>query len=428
MATPWEVSESSAGRRSGVVVPPDSLQVARLMQKVTDLEEEMRQREFDHLETEEERASQARRIAEMERAATRDARSRSGRNQRELIPEKFDGQSSWRRYITHFEACADINRWDDVTAGQWLAARLMGEATRVIEEDYDGYIELKARLEVEYGPSEGAENYSAVLKARRRQPGESLKDLGHALKDLVRLAYPELPSSSQDRLAREAFKDAVEDGDLRTAIFRAKPQNLDESVAAAAEWEMFMKTERSRKGKVTAREMEVLQAKVEGLTEMLKAQVSQPAVPNPAWPPTMPPATCTSSTSPSWPSSAPQPPRQQHPTAQPWQQPTSCMPPAQNWQPLQSMPPQNWQPATCMSSQSSSQPSQMWQPTSPYVAKDYSRAKCWRCGMLGHLQRTCPKPAGNFSGPHGNFSGPQGNFSGPPPRPMGRPQEQPQGQ
>jgi hypothetical protein len=59
-----------------------------------------------------------------------------------------------------------------------------------------------------------------------------------------------MPPDSQEQLAKEQFKDAVDDSELRSAIFRAKPRNLEEAVSAAIETECFLKAEKARyKGK-----------------------------------------------------------------------------------------------------------------------------------------------------------------------------------
>ena len=61
------------------------------------------------------------------------------------------------------------------------------------------------------------------------------------MRRLVMQAYPDMSIESQEQLVTEQFKDAVDDGDLRSAIFRAKAKTLDQAVAAAVETECFLK-------------------------------------------------------------------------------------------------------------------------------------------------------------------------------------------
>ena len=90
---------------------------------------------------------------------------------------------------------------------------------------------------------QGAESYLSQLKSRRRKPGEGLRVLCNDIKDLVRLAYPEMTTDLQNRIGREYFKESLEDTELRQAIFRAGSKTLDGTMAAAMEWESFMKAE-----------------------------------------------------------------------------------------------------------------------------------------------------------------------------------------
>ena len=446
MATEWHVTNDPRSEVSEDQVPRDRgtrTVEADLVRKVKELEDEMRSRAYDQLEMEEYCEMQARELRKR-----KEATAKSTRSGREVIPEKYDGTSSWRSYMTHFEACKQLNEWDDDIAEEWLAARLMGKATRVLEEDRDGYEDLKNLLSAEFGPSDGVENYSAELKSRRRRPGESLKELGQSIKDLVRLAYPELPKTSRDRLGREYFKEALEDAELRQAIFRAKPSSLDEAVAAAKDWELFVKTEKTRRGRATAREMEVLAAKVDKLTQQFKKpDLPKPLQSNPPtawngppsdWSSSMAPPRWTPNSNPqsNWTQAASQQPPSTWTPAVSYQPPSNWTPPAghqsqSNWTQQAGYQPQsNWtppagqQPQSNWAPPSNRQPQPSWTPpprgmppqnprnlSLPFRPgrKDYSKVLCWHCGQLGHIFRQCPAA---------------GNSNGPTPQSMGTPQEQ----
>jgi hypothetical protein len=167
---------------------------------------------------------------------------------REVVPNKYDGKASWREYFIHFQACQRLNRWEEDDAAQWLATRLEGEALAVLVpgERYT-YAELVGKLEERFGRGLSTENYLIELRARKRQPKESLPELGQAVRQLAALAYPDLTVGTRERLAKEHFKDAVNDTELRAAIFRAKPGNLNDAISAALETECFLKAEQARK-------------------------------------------------------------------------------------------------------------------------------------------------------------------------------------
>lgn len=172
------------------------------------------------------------------------------RPKREVHPEKYDGKRPWSNYKVHFRACKELNGWSDTEACIWLATCLTGNAVQVLGQNWSPeqctYDELQTKLEKSFGPCSSAENYTMEFRGRRRRSNESLQDLGQALMQLVVMAYPGMNREAHDKLARDQFKDALEDGELRSAIFRSRPRNLEESVAAAVETECFLKAEKSR--------------------------------------------------------------------------------------------------------------------------------------------------------------------------------------
>ena len=72
------------------------------------------------------------------------------------------------------------------------------------------------QVQYQYEPGQVAENY---LRSRRQGQGESLRELGQAVRVLVTLAYPEFDEESKDRLARAHYTDAIELQSVREGIF-----------------------------------------------------------------------------------------------------------------------------------------------------------------------------------------------------------------
>ena len=169
---------------------------------------------------------------------------------KQVIPDKFAGKISWNDYKPHFDVCRLLNRWDDVEAGRYLATRLQGPALKVLNNIPLGlqltYTELSAQLERRFGPGGQAENFLLELRSRRRQPRESLQELGQAIRDLVSLAYPELNGTARERLARGHFSDAIDEPEIRAGIFRAHAVTLDDAIQAGLATESFLQAERAR--------------------------------------------------------------------------------------------------------------------------------------------------------------------------------------
>ena len=164
-----------------------------------------------------------------------------------LYPDRFDGTSSWQDYRAHFDSCARINKWGEMTKARFLAASLKGSAQQILTDfgavDFT-YRELVSLLERRFGPGEKAELYLAELRNRQRKPGESLQELGQAMRRLTALAYPEVNRAALDRLARMHFTDAIQDREIKMNIFHAHPLSLEDTIRVALEAESFLEAEK----------------------------------------------------------------------------------------------------------------------------------------------------------------------------------------
>ena len=189
-----------------------------------------------------------------------------------IIPDRFDGSIPWRDYKEHFEACAAIDDWADKEKARFLAASLKGVAQQVLgDKSEPSYHELMQLLERRFGPGQRAEVYLAELRGRQRKPNESIQELGHAIRRLTALAYPELARDAQDRLGKTHFIDAEPDKEIRVGIYRANPASLDEAIRIALEIESFMETERMWQGVHRSRQVRSL----EGNSQRFKEELSK---------------------------------------------------------------------------------------------------------------------------------------------------------
>ena len=175
---------------------------------------------------------------------------------KERIPAKFDGTTSWDDFLTQFKACQQYNQWNDKEASFHLFASCTGEALTAltvneIQPDDFTYAELVAVMTREFGPRECAESYFLELSRREQQPGETLYQLGQAIRRLTMLAYPKTDKKERDRVARENFKKGIADPDVRRDVFRVRPETLNDAIQTAIETESYYRAERSRGSGVT---------------------------------------------------------------------------------------------------------------------------------------------------------------------------------
>ena len=155
----------------------------------------------------------------------------------------YDGSTSWSDYRIQFELVADGNGWDATTGALELATNLRGLALGVLAalEPWQrrDYRSLVAALEMRFEPRSNPQVFRAQLKGRIRQRNESLVELAHDIKRLVRYAYPEAPHDVKERLGVEAFRDSLQDERLEWVIYQGRPMGLDEAVSLAMECEAF---------------------------------------------------------------------------------------------------------------------------------------------------------------------------------------------
>ena len=173
------------------------------------------------------------------------------RPKREKQVLTYDGSTSWKDFYVHFEACKEYNKWTDREATYQLFTCCQGNAlTALSVNDVDPkemkYDELVKLMGKEFGPRECSELYFHELSKREQKPGESLYDLGQDIKRLTALAYPRTERKERDRIAREHFKGAITDPELRKELFRTHPDTLEAAVQGALAVESFYRTERTK--------------------------------------------------------------------------------------------------------------------------------------------------------------------------------------
>ena len=170
---------------------------------------------------------------------------------------QYDGTSSWPDYLVQFEMVAELNGWDDYTMAMYLATSLRGTAQSVLgdldDHDRRDYGSLIACLNQRFGPENQTEMFRAVLHNRTRQPRETLPDLAHEIRKLVRLAYPTGERTIVETIALEHFIDALSDPDTKWRIQQTRPRTLDQAVRIAVELEAFQAANKQKSTKKAVR-------------------------------------------------------------------------------------------------------------------------------------------------------------------------------
>ena len=84
-----------------------------------------------------------------------------------MIPDRFDGSTPALDYLSHSEACCQVNRWSQEEAVQYLAASLRDSAVKLLTQQPGRrltYGELVDRMKRRYGPGGKADVFLAELR------------------------------------------------------------------------------------------------------------------------------------------------------------------------------------------------------------------------------------------------------------------------
>ena len=85
---------------------------------------------------------------------TKEKDAGAGRNVM-MRPATYDGSGSWTDYKAHFDACSNLNRWDDKQKGLYLSVSLRGQAQGVfgnLDTERTDYSSLVRALEERFAP------------------------------------------------------------------------------------------------------------------------------------------------------------------------------------------------------------------------------------------------------------------------------------
>ncbi|XP_055997890.1 uncharacterized protein LOC130047282 [Ostrea edulis] len=122
-----------------------------------------------------------------------------------LKPEPFNGSDDWQEYISHFEVCAELGRWNDHEKVLVLAVCLRGPARTFYislpAEFRQPYNILITKLEQRFGSSRQQNRWLSKFESRRRKPTESIATLADDIRQMSQKAYPNLDALAQEPLS-----------------------------------------------------------------------------------------------------------------------------------------------------------------------------------------------------------------------------------
>ena len=166
-----------------------------------------------------------------------------------MKPDKFDGKGSFESFLNSFENCARYNRWEEEDRIAHLRWSLTGMAAQLLwDSEGSSYGQLVDRLRSRFGGTGMEEKFQCELRCRRRNRGESIRELAHDIRRLMTLAYPGERSSLAEHIARDAFLAALDDAEFELRIREREPLDLETAVRYAQRYEVFRTSADARMG------------------------------------------------------------------------------------------------------------------------------------------------------------------------------------
>ena len=145
-----------------------------------------------------------------------------------VMPEPYDGQSiTLEDWLTNFELCSSINGWTETQKCTFLAVRLRGAALHVYTDlsanDRPQYSTVVQALQNRFDRTKQTDLYKVQLRSRVRRSNENLSELAGAIRRLANRAYPSVPQTVRDDIAKDQFLEALDSRNTRLQVRRNKP-------------------------------------------------------------------------------------------------------------------------------------------------------------------------------------------------------------
>lgn len=167
------------------------------------------------------------------------------------VKRTFSGSDgdTWTDFLRYYENIARLNCWDYNRKRMVFFTTLRGQAETFVHglpnDVQSNWDSLMQRMDLRFGHVNMKESYLAEAKLRRRKPGESFRDLGQAIEDLFRRAYPNNPELVQEGSIKCFLDSCGESEEFRLAVRRTKPKTLQEAVTSAMQEECIRLNERN---------------------------------------------------------------------------------------------------------------------------------------------------------------------------------------
>ena len=149
---------------------------------------------------------------------------------RDIRVPTYDGKADFEEYLNQFIGICEFHRWTDDEAAIMLLAKLQGDALSVAAALNDQSLRsLILNLRRNFC-SEQEEVATLKLSSRGQKSEESFQSLSFDIQRLTKKAYANTDDETRDRIARDAFINAVSDNVIREKLRDQNPRTLADAV------------------------------------------------------------------------------------------------------------------------------------------------------------------------------------------------------
>ena len=145
-----------------------------------------------------------------------------------VLPEPFNGETSWEDWRLHFEDVAAVNEWTAAQKLKWLRVRLTGRAQKAFHrfppESQESYAAATSALKERFEPKSRMTRYQAEFETRRKRRTEGWADLAEDLRSLADRAFPDLQADARECLALQTYLQQLDQPQVAFAVKQTRPR------------------------------------------------------------------------------------------------------------------------------------------------------------------------------------------------------------
>ena len=182
----------------------------------------------------------------------------------------YSGNTDFEEYLSQFIGICEYQRWTDDEAAIMLLAKLTGDALSVAAAlDDQSLRSLIMNLRRNFS-QEQEEVATLKLSSRKQKSDESYESLSFDIQRLTKKAYSGTDDTTRDRIARDAFLNAITDDSVREKLRDLNPKTLAEAVRESRRLAANKDLEKGR-AKGTLRQTAVDQTEIQKLQEQIQS-------------------------------------------------------------------------------------------------------------------------------------------------------------